>query len=185
VRVAIRKISSEMATFASPAIMAPGGVGEAIPLGEFSDELAMLIPSAEGTGAGPTDRQGRGGRASSPRARVVQAGPSEFAIINHESRVVVPFLVRHRPGTTGSRVSASASVVLDDGSFESQLDIPANAQVPTVIGWIDPFGALRAGSEVVVPADSVGAWKLVTSVVGEASVGVSVEAEPVDSAAGS
>jgi hypothetical protein len=180
VKVSLDKISVEMRAMAEPVRPGPES-GREVALGAISDELAVLIPATEGTGGGPERTLGSGGP-KRLNVRIRSTGAPVFRVVDGRDALVTSFEVLHRPGSAGSRVWASAGVMLDDGSMESALDTPANADVPELIGWVDPEGTLLRQEEIMLSADRAGAWQVVTTVVGDASIGLVVEGEAFEDA---
>jgi hypothetical protein len=180
VRVALDKIALEARFLAQPVRSGPD-ISPNVPLGAISDEFSVLIPAAEGTGAGPS-RDASAGPPRGPRVRIRPTGVPNFDVVDGQPAVITSFEVLHRPGSAGSRIRATAGVLLDDGSLESALESPENEAVPSLIGWIDPDERLLRVDEVEVPAERVGAWRLVTSAVGDASIGLVIEGQAFEDA---
>jgi hypothetical protein len=179
VRFAIRSVRGAMAALTTPTV-ARSAPTDAQPLGEFSRELSRLFPGMPGEGGEPPADEAirRGSRTSNARIRVV--GPTILKEVDGRPAALIPFEVRHREGSTGTRVYGMTAAVLDDGSFEAADDAPEGAPVPSILGWIDPEGNFTRDASLVIEASRPGAYLAVCTVEDEFVTGIDLSAEVID-----
>jgi hypothetical protein len=181
VRVALREVRNLAARLATP-MATDAAPGEVPALGEFSSELTRLFPGAVGEGGSPRDEGERGGGAPRSGARIRVLGPAVFREVNRRPAALIPFEVRHRAGSSATVVRGSASVVLDDGSFEPFTEAPVGATLPELLGWIDSDGRYVAEPAIEISADRPGTYYAVGSIDAGFVTGIELIAETLEQA---
>lgn len=155
----------------------PTSQGTSTPTGDFSNYMGAALLGERGDGPGDDDRPGGGG-GGVPGARITPGEP-EYDEHDGVPVVVLPFVIHHKRGSIGSLVSCVAAVVLEDGSFES--DLPVGAATPMVVGWRDPRGEFIPGDIVQIDADIEGdAWAVIASVSEDFMTGLDITAAPLE-----
>jgi hypothetical protein len=181
VRVARRRIEEATRDFVAPPISGTDNDADQPPLTGFAEYLGGLIPGVSGPGGnvpiveGESDGGGgAGGGRRGVRPRLEFLNDGQLELDGAQAVFIAEFTVRAGAGSTRTLVTAKAGAVLDDARIES--DPPADRQVPRVLRWESPAGTIHAGESIEVPAGEEGVWRVVTSVVDDAVVGVQLAA---------
>ena len=148
-----------------------------VPLGAFAEQLAGLLPGADGTGptvqppgvpAGPSGGGGGGGGGGAGggrgplKGRAYATSSGVLCEFQGQRVVRVPIKVEPAKGTESTRVVAEPRVLVMDGRSK-ETDPPAGSQVPTVIAWERPDGKmLGTNAEITVPRDLTDLTAIVT-----------------------
>jgi uncharacterized membrane protein YgcG len=178
VRVALRRIREAAKEFNAPAAVVSAD-GRAHPLGELSDLLGGLIPSAEGEGArtpragsGGGGSGGGGGGARRPKRPRLEVVGTQLDVVRNTPALVTEFRVEGARGRSVI-VVADVGVLLEDGTLES--DPPAGASLPRVLRW-SAGGRATGGLERFTVAED-GLYSVTVSLPKDAEVSVSLRAE--------
>jgi hypothetical protein len=194
VNTALKRIREVTLEFAAP----PGARrpdSEALPIGQFSAELAALIPRMAGPGSATSTAAG-GGR-SSPAAigggdrrtvdgagvrgaaRSEQTG-ARLEIIRHatprsiDGVVVLELVFRLSESGPDTVLRASPAVMTLDG-LAAEHEPPINAEEPRVLRWVDPSGARHSGETCALSGAGDGEWSVHVTHLPEALVRIELE----------
>lgn len=140
------------------------GEADQVALGQFSRELAWLIPSVPGEGG----KRKPGSKGSSPASKAVIEVIRPLVPVETDGSVVLESGVR---ALEAARVEAAA-VILADGSSVEQVP-PVGAPVPEVLRWVGPSGQAVESSEVEMAKGEE--WTVVVSSPGDSMVRVQFE----------
>jgi hypothetical protein len=206
VNVALTRVREIAERFAAPAAATVSASSD-LAVGEFSSQLADLIPTLPGPGAAFGARgqrvsrsQGPGGAAADGRAVGDESGTvtstagggspagrrepriqvvESAQLVLVDDRPVLEVSFRIEPGSEGAtKVSAAPTVLtLDGGAVER--DPPEGARTPRLLGWISTDGDLDQSMELVVGEDDDSIWTARFSHQPDALVRIDLSAESV------
>jgi hypothetical protein len=176
VSVALRRVREIAERFAVPAV-APSAEASDLAIGEFSSQLAGLIPalpgpgasigvrgrgntgvggggggaggSGGGSGSGSGGGVGGGGAGDRPRPVIELVELARPRLVEGRPVLEARFRITENAGCS-TRVSAEPKVLTLDGrAVESEP--PQGALIPRLIGWVDEDGVVETSDELTVP----------------------------------
>ena len=114
----------------------------------------------------------------SRRAKVIFLNKGTLELVEDAPALLTEFSVKHAYGSKATRVKVEAGALLDGDVLER--DPPVGASIPDVLLWVDPAGKKYSGSpEIVIPASSIGPWRVAISIPEDAVLGISFMASEV------
>jgi hypothetical protein len=192
VNVALRRVREIMTDFATPSARPQPGAGS-MPLGEFSSQLANLIPMLSGPGAAipagpappagappgtpgalpaPGRRRQTSAVASTARVDIVQPATT----CERDGVIVIEMVVRvSPPDGRGATIRAVPSVLTLDGGV-AEREPPLGAPPLMVLGWIGPDGTKHAADTISIREEG-GEWTLHVSHLPDALVRIDLEVD--------
>jgi hypothetical protein len=186
VNVALTRIRDAMRDFvaAPPQTDVPGDT--VLPLGHLATELAGIIASDLGPGAGieprPEPRRPRPSGGGSPRSRRphIDILPGhKLVVVDGARAVVVELDVVPATGSTGTRLTVRADVATQDGSAV-EIDPPLHAPRPEIVQWQGPGNRIIRGMATIeVPANGTERWAVTVKIPDNTVVSVGISGDAV------
>jgi hypothetical protein len=194
------RITEVLRQFTDPPPIVSGDEQQQIPMGQFSQFLAPLLPGVGNSsqkmiprnesslGVSPTDgrytgksRQERALRKSrhkeSPKSIKIKILESP-EVINLEGKrtAVIKFDFDKIPSCVGYKIEIDSAVILDGNSIEKEP--PAGSEVPYLIGWkkADDRDWIKE-KEIFIPSDQKGPWHIAVSITRDILTNISVTGE--------
>lgn len=157
VRVAQRRIREFIESFAAPHAIEPESADERSVVG-FSTMLGGLVPSLHRDEMSDTERRARGDFTRTPKGRssvrLKFIGEPSLDLVDGLPAMIVKFELEGPHGQI-ARVTALPRVTVADG-FET--DPPEGAEIPRVLAWRGPDGAVFSTDEDCNIQTGTGLW---------------------------
>jgi hypothetical protein len=202
VNIALKRIRELTIEFAAPPASGRPDA-EALPIGQFSAQLATLIPRIPGPGSAtpaltaggrpPPRGSGGSGAAMADGADGVRGGGGgagrptghsgpRLEVVRHaaprlvDGDVVLELGFRLSGSVPTTTLRAVPAVMTLDG-LATERESPIHAEEPRVLGWIDPSGASHTGDLCTAGRAGDGEWAVRVTHLSEAVVRIELEAD--------